>query len=260
ISSWRCSPWLSAAAGTPARASRPTSSRHCQAGSRKLLSRRASARKRKEWPAWACTASATFSMARNSRSTAVIWKERASPSCTRAWIGRWVTSRPAKWMLPESGLRLPVSWPTSVVLPAPLGPIRAWISPGRTSIERLSVATRPPKRLTRCRVESSASAMARPQQGIDAAFGVERDGHQHRTEHDLPVFAPASVQEIEQGFQELLEREESDGAVERAEQGADAAQHHHHDQVARLHPRHHGGRDIGAFVGEQDAAQAAERA
>ena len=36
-----------------------------------------SARKRKEWPAWACTASATLSSAVNSRSTEVIWKERA---------------------------------------------------------------------------------------------------------------------------------------------------------------------------------------
>ena len=33
---------------------------------------------------------------------------------------------------------------TRVVLPAPFGPISAWISPGRTSIDTLSVASRPP--------------------------------------------------------------------------------------------------------------------
>ena len=47
-------------------------------------------------------------------------------------------------------------------------------------------------------MESSTSAMARPQQGIDAALGVERDGDQHRAEHDLPVFAPALVGKVEQ--------------------------------------------------------------
>src|ERR1051326_8308877 len=101
-------------------------------------------------------------------------------------------------MVPESGRRLPVSWLTKVVLPAPLGPISAWISPSRTSIERLSVATRPPKRLISPLVSRSASATARPEQGIDAALGIERDGHQHRAEHDLPVFAPALVHEMEQ--------------------------------------------------------------
>src|ERR1700704_2854765 len=258
ISSWRCSPWLRAEASVLARWASPTAARPCRAGRRRDSSRRASARKRKEWPAWACTASATLSRAVNSRSTAVIWKERANPSRTLACVGRRVTSRPAKWMVPESGLRLPVSWLTKVVLPAPLGPIRAWISPGRTSIETESVAKRPPKRLIRRSVESSGSAMTSPEQGVDAAFGVERDQHQHRTEHDLPVFTPTLAAEIEQRRQRFLQREEGDGAVERAEQRAHAAQNDDDDEITRLHPRHHGGRDIGALVGEQDAGQAAE--
>src|SRR4029453_6964621 len=260
ISSWRCSPWLRLAAGVSARAARPTSSRPWRAGPRKLSSRRTSARKRKEWPAWACTARATLSRAVNSRSTEVIWKERARPSRTRACMGRWVMSRPAKWMVPASGRMLPVSWLTKVVLPAPLGPIRAWISPGRTSIETLSFAIRPPKRFFSPVGVSTGSTMAAPEQGIDAAPGVERDQHQHRSEHDLPVFAPTLAQEVEQRLQRFLQHEEGDGAVERPEQRAHAPQHDDDDQVARLHPRHHGGRDIGAFVGEQDAGQAAEGA
>src|SRR5216684_1337665 len=260
ISSWRCSPWLSAAASVSARAASPTSARPCRAGRRRLSSRRASARKRKEWPAWAWTASATLSRAVNSRSTEVIWKERARPSRTRACVGRRVTSRPAKWMAPESGLKLPVSWLTSVVLPAPLGPIRAWISPGFTSIETESVATRPPKRLIRRSVESSGSTMATSEQRIDAALGVKRDQHQHGTEHDLPIFAPTFAAEIEQRRQRFLQHEEGDGAVERAEQGAHAAQHDDDDEIARLHPRHHGGRDVGALVGEQDAGETAKSA
>src|ERR1700724_2544149 len=145
-------------------------------------------------------------------------------------------------MVPESGLRLPVSWLTSVVLPAPLGPIKAWISPGRTSIETESVAKRPPKRLIRRSVESSGSAMTLPEQGVDAAFGIERDQHQHGPEHYLPVFTPTLAAEIEQRRQRFLQREESDGAVERAEQRAHATQHDDDDEMARLHPCHHRGR------------------
>src|SRR6185312_1818571 len=260
ISSWRCSPWLRAEAGVVARASRPTAARPRRAASVRLVSRRTSARKRKEWPRWACWASATFSSALKSRSTEVIWNERASPSCTRAWIGRRVTSRPRKRMVPESAARPPVSWLTSVVLPAPLGPIRAWISPCFTSIDTLSVASSPPKRFTSRSVTSRASVMAEAQQRGDAALGVERDDHQQGAEHDLPVFAPALVQEVEAGLERFLQHEEGERAVQRPESHADAAQHDHHDQVARLHPRHHGRRDVGAFVGEEDATEAAERA
>src|SRR5262249_49104854 len=155
---------------------------------------------------------------------------------------------------------LPVSWLNSVVLPAPLGPIRAWISPGLTSIETVSVATRPTKRLISRSVESSGSTMTATQKRIDATAGVERNQHQHGAEHDLPVLAPAPMEKVEQRFQRLLEGEEGDGAVERPEQRAHAAQHDDDDEVARLHPRHHGGRDIGALIGEQDAGQPAEGA
>src|SRR6185437_3581934 len=259
ISSWRCSPWLSDEAGVAARASRPTAARPRRAASVRLASRRTSARKRKEWPRWACWASATFSMELKSRSTEVIWNERASPSRTRAWVGRRVMSRPRKRMVPESGARPPVSWLTRVVLPAPLGPIRAWISPCFTSIETSSVASRPPKCLA-SRSVTSSSVMAEAQQRGDAAFGVERDDHQEGAEHDLPVLAPALVQEVEAGLERFLQHEEGERAVQRTEAHADAAQHDHHDQVARLHPRHHGRRDVGALVGEQDAGEPAERA
>ena len=43
-----------------------------------------------------------------------------------------------------------------------------------------------------------AAATPELEDGIDAAPGIERDGDQHRAEHDLPVFSPALVQEIEQ--------------------------------------------------------------
>ena len=60
-SSCRCSPWLKAAAGRSSRAPRPTRASAARAGSRNSVSRRASRQKRNEWPACACTASATLS-------------------------------------------------------------------------------------------------------------------------------------------------------------------------------------------------------
>src|SRR6185436_5513947 len=57
-------------------------------------------------------------------------------------------SRPMNSMAPPSERRLPASWCTRVVLPAPLGPIRAWISLGLTDKSTWSVASTPPKRLT----------------------------------------------------------------------------------------------------------------
>jgi hypothetical protein len=45
----------------------------------------------------------------------------------------------------------------TVVLPAPLGPISAVISPRTAVKERSSTATRPPKRMVRCSTRSTMS-------------------------------------------------------------------------------------------------------
>ena len=228
---------------------------------RRLSSRRASARKRKEWPAWAWTASATLSRAVNSRSTEVIWKERASPSRTRACVGRRVTSRPAKWMVPAVGPEVAGELAHQGGLARAVGADQG-MDLARPDVDRDRIGGDQAAEALDQAVGARAAAQPwrRPEQRIDAALGVERDQHQHRAEHDLPVFAPALAAEIEQRLQRFLQHEEGDGAVERAEQRAHAAQHDDDDEVARLHPRHHGGRDIGALVGEQDARQAAEGA
>ena len=62
---------------------------------------------------------------------------------------RSVTSCPSNTTLPAFDFMCPLMILNSVVLPAPLGPIRPTISPGRTSKLTLLTATRPPKRRTR---------------------------------------------------------------------------------------------------------------
>jgi hypothetical protein len=67
--------------------------------------------------------------ARSGRETAEIWNERTSPS--RATSGGAVAgmSRPSLRIWPALGCRTLVSRLKQVVLPAPLGPISAWIRP-----------------------------------------------------------------------------------------------------------------------------------
>ena len=61
--------------------------------------------------------------------------------------GKREMSRPAKWIAPASGRNPPASAETSVVLPAPFGPMTAWISPGMTVSVTSASASSPPNRL-----------------------------------------------------------------------------------------------------------------
>src|SRR6478672_5250044 len=133
-------------------------------------------------------------------------------------------------MRPAFGTISPQSWPISVVLPAPFGPMMACNSPLLTSSPTLSEAITPPKRLVRPSMASSASAMAfdlarRPgQHSVDAAAGEQHD-QQQRAEDELPVFARAldlmTGQELarpaDQDRQRLFQHEQRDRADHRAE-------------------------------------------
>src|SRR5438552_17174057 len=90
----------------------------------------------------------------------VIWYERARPRRDRANAGKEVTSSPAKRIVPASGRRSPASWPMSVVLPAPFGPMIAWVSPSVTARSTPSVARRPPNLFASPRIARSGSATA----------------------------------------------------------------------------------------------------
>ncbi|MCY1302062.1 hypothetical protein D9M70_517030 [compost metagenome] len=71
---------------------------------------------------------------------------------------------------PEVGVSTPESWLNRVLLPAPLGPIRARISPARTSRFMSLLATRPPKRRVTLRASSSTSpALGSSRRGSSAA-------------------------------------------------------------------------------------------
>ena len=77
-------------------------------------------------------------------SVAVIWKVRPTP---RRQIARGVLPvvfLPSKWIVPLSGAICPFSMLKHVLLPAPLGPINARISPAASENDTPRTACTPP--------------------------------------------------------------------------------------------------------------------
>ena len=112
-----------------------------------------------------CSAMRTFSSAVRCGNTAEIWNERTRPSrATSAGLNA-VMSRPLKRIRPAVGARNLVSMLKQVVLPAPFGPIRAWIVPRLTRSDTSLTARKSPKLLLRpsvTRMSSSLIAAGRP--------------------------------------------------------------------------------------------------
>src|SRR5215216_4758563 len=270
ISSWRCSPWLRFATSTSARPASPTRSSAARAGSRNSGSVRASRQNRNEWPLCACTASATLSSAVKSRNSEVIWKERASPSALRRHVGSAVMSASSKRIRPLSGAISPVSSPISVVLPAPFGPMMACNSPANTASVISSDAITPPKRLLKPSICKSASATAHTfKQAVDAAAREQHHQQEQRTKDDLPIFSGAcrqllsrerQRQQADEQRQRFLQHQQRHRADQRTERRCHAAEHHHHDEIARTCPMHHRGTDEARMIGEQRAGETAEAA
>src|SRR5258708_9714271 len=120
----------------------------------------------------------------------VIWNERANPRRARAGAESAVMSSPAKRTRPRSGRRSPASWLISVVLPAPFGPMMAWVSPSRISRLTSSHARSAPKLLVRPLTSSRILFILAEEQSREAAPEEEHRQHQERPEHQLPALPP----------------------------------------------------------------------
>src|SRR6476646_3047531 len=71
---------------------------------------------------------------------------------------RPVISVPPRWIVPLVGGRSPESRLVSVDLPAPLGPMTAWMRPRQRSTDTSFTAARPPKRRVRLLADSRTSS------------------------------------------------------------------------------------------------------
>src|SRR2546427_9505956 len=78
-------------------------------------------------------------------------------------------SSPAKRMVPASGRMVPASWLMKVVLPAPLGPMSACVSPSATWKSMPSLARSAPKLL---------------QRPLTSSIGLEEDAGEAAAEED----------------------------------------------------------------------------
>src|SRR5690606_19920883 len=196
---------------------------------------RTSRRKRKLDPCRLWTASMTLRRAEKSIASDEIWKVRPSPRRARADTPRPVMSLPRKRIVPALGFSVPLIWWISVVLPAPFGPISAWISPGLRSRLTLSVAFRPPKLFERFRMSMTGSAMTHlaRDQTDDAAAREKHDAEQDEAEEKLPALGDAAEHEFEQ--------HREDRAGHGPEQPPRSTEDDQHDQLSRHVPRHHGG-------------------
>src|SRR5262245_27411945 len=133
-------------------------------------------------------------------------------------------SSPAKRMLPASGSSMPASWLMKVVLPAPLGPMTACVSPSRTSKSMPSHARRAPKFFDSARTSSmEASRVGFREDAGKAAAEEDHRQHEQRSEDDLPVLRPAR--------QQVLDQQQRERAQHRAGRGGHAAEDDHEHDV-----------------------------
>src|SRR5215475_10795608 len=125
--------------------------------------------------------------------------------------------RPAKRMVPRSGLRKPEARLKTVVLPAPFGPITAVIEPSATAKEAPSTAATPPKALPTLSSSSSTALLVEQQLAAAAeqALGPQRH-EQHQQQSDQEQAQEGARPGIEQRQRE--EVEEARAGIEQAEQ------------------------------------------
>src|SRR5438034_1152197 len=142
-----------------------------------------------------------------------------------------------------------------VDLPAPLGPMRARISPRSRANDTPSTSRTPPnarRTFSTSRTGARSATLARPQHAEDPARKHKHQGHEDDAEHELPVFRVTRHHGVEQ----LVER----GAERRARQRVHAPQQHHHERLHRDRHRQRLGEHAALEEHEGAAREPAEEA
>src|ERR1700682_1921902 len=149
------------------------------------------------------------------------------PSAAMRCAGSPVSSSSCSHARPDWNGTYPVMTLTSVVLPAPLGPISPWIEPCSTSSDTSSTAWTPPKcRWTLSRRRSTDSSSTRPPRGLDdgqptAADNALRSEDDHRDQED----AADDVDVWAGGVEDVGKQRDDQRAQHRAEDESAAAEH-----------------------------------
>src|SRR5829696_1806155 len=178
-------------------------------------------------------------------------------------------------MEPADGLSSPERRLISVDLPAPFGPITAWISPTYTSSETSATARSPPKRFSNPSARSATSGMAGLPSGNSRLARAPRNPKRMRLEDYREELAHAlregeheadddeALDELpmfRRGAQHLFEAHQDGGAEERAGDRPHAAEDHHGERGRRHVPAEHLRRHIAELGRREIAGDAGERA
>src|SRR5450756_17999 len=174
-------------------------------------------------------------------------------------------------MRPEVEARSPERRFASVVLPAPLGPLTAWIWSVKNSSETSFTAASPPKCLERRSVRSTASAIAllrrfsqqpgrEPPEAEQAVRKQQHGEHDEPAHEQLPVLADVHPAHDRQPLESELEQHHGESAEDRAVQRSHTAQDHHHEHASRLMPAEDIGTDEAELGGGEITCHACERA
>ena len=175
----------------------------------------------------------------------------------------WEMSAPSSTIRPSSGWSAPLMQLKSVVLPAPLGPIRPTISPGSMRARRRGwprgrrsawcthstcssgrPSRQPFGRLAPARGRETPGRPALPRQREQPVGSPARDQHDDRAVDDEVDAAAGQRARAERGGHELGDRDQDDRAQHRAPQPPEAAHHRrHHGQDVPVHLEHLIGED-----------------
>src|SRR5579864_9819865 len=154
------------------------------------------------------------------------WKVRPMPARARTSAAAWVTSLPSKTMRPVVGAVSPARQLKKVDLPAPFGPIRPMISPSSTARSAPDTARKLPNAFETFFASSSISAPPTlrhdPMPQLEQAAGLEaRDQDDDAAIKNICQTGAAAA---EPGIGRDLQRDQDQGAEQRTEQHAGAAE------------------------------------
>src|SRR5258708_30411135 len=166
-----------------------------------------------------------------------------------------VTSRPPNVMVPELGLRYPVTMLMKVVLPAPLLPINPTTASCSTAtLMSLAAVTAPKVLFSPCawRTIATSGRLATAREQRPQAAGQEHDHHQHgNAECHLPGIRRIFIGKTADGL-------EDERAEERGEDAAGAGQDADEHKLAGRCPVRHFGIDVTDGDRRERAAHAGE--
>src|SRR6202453_863581 len=165
---------------------------------------------------WCCNAMWMFCLTGNSLKTEGVCILMLMPRFTRWYGSSPVTSAPSKWMCPAVGGYMPSMSRKSVLLPAPFGPIRQWMSPFSASRVTSDTAARPPK---------DFDAPAATSRAVTALLsGLKRKLR-------LRTFAPRHTRKLRQSDHEALGNEHDREQQQKARQHQSRLLAVHRDQL-----------------------------